>query len=41
MNRMNGNVATKKVIVFKKIKDMVNVEGYIDCQVIGYSSDYN
>ena len=31
MNRMTGNVATKKVSVFKKIKDMVNDEGYIDC----------
>jgi hypothetical protein len=31
MDRMNGNVATQKVKYYKKIKDLVRNEGYIDC----------
>ncbi len=38
---MNGNVATQKVNYYKKIKDLVRNEGYIDCQIVGYSSDYD
>jgi hypothetical protein len=31
MDRMNGNVATQNVKYYKKIKDLVRIEGYIDC----------
>ena len=38
---MNGDVATKIVYFYKKIKELVKNEGYIDCQIVGYSSDYD
>ena len=41
MNRMNGDVATLRVKYFTKIKNLIKNEIYIDCVVIGYSSDHD
>ena len=41
MGKLNGDEATKNVIHKFKIKDLVNTKGYVDCVVIGYSSDEN
>ena len=41
MNKMNGNIATRKVNFNNKIKDLIWQKNYIDCQIVGYSSDYD
>ena len=41
MNRMDGNEATLKVKYLIKIKNLVKNKGFIDCEIIGYSSDYD
>jgi hypothetical protein len=39
MKRINGIPATKIVYILFKIKDLVKTKGYIDCIIIGHSSD--
>ena len=41
MNRMNGVVATKEVNLIIKIKKLIQQKGYVDCLIVGYSSDYD
>ena len=36
---MNGDEATREVIINKKIKRLILSEGYIDCYIVGHSSD--
>ena len=40
MNRMNGVVATKEVNLIIKIKELIQHKGYVDCLIVGYSSEY-
>ena len=41
MNRMDGDEATLRVKYFIKIKSLVKKEVFVDCAIIGYSSDYD
>ena len=41
MVNMNGDDATREVIIYKKIKRLILHEGYVDCFIVGHSSDYS
>ena len=41
MNNLNGDEATKRVFYLMQIKDLILNERYVNCEIIGYSSDYS
>ena len=41
MVNMNGDETTREVIIYKKIKRLISHEGYVDCYIVGHSSDYS
>ena len=39
MGKMNGDVATQQVLYILQIKKLVRDEGYVDCYIIGHTTD--